>query len=115
MSFDYMHFACFGCFAWLHTFCLLRFFASSKSPYLGLPLDEQPKEGSTTTDREPTDSKQTDREQRRLAEKGDPKPIFTIPRANLPKPSLSDEITATKSVTKLCNEIIASRSVDLAG
>ena len=56
--------------------------------------------GSTTTDREPTD-----REQRRLAEKGDPKYIFTIPRAILPKPSLRDEITATKSVTKTCNEI----------
>ena len=63
-------------------------------------------EGSMTTDRE-----QTDREQRRLAGKGDPKHIFTIPRAILPKPSLCDEITATKSVTKLCNEIIASRSV----
>ena len=53
----------------------------------------------------------TDREQRRLAGKGDPKYIFTIPRAILPKPSLCDEITATKSVTKTCNEIIASRSV----
>ena len=51
--------------------------------------------GATTTDRE-----LTDREQRRLAEKGDPKYIFTIPRAILPKPSLCDEITATKSVTK---------------
>ena len=29
----------------------------------------------------------------------------------MPKPSLCDEITATKSVTKTCNEIIASRSV----
>ena len=62
--------------------------------------------GSTTTDREPTD-----REQRRLAEKGYPKYIFTIPRAILRKPSLCDEITATKSVMKACNEIIASRSV----
>ena len=53
----------------------------------------------------------TDRKQRRLAEKGDPKYIFTIPRAILPKPSLCDEITVTKSVTKTCNEIIASRSV----
>ena len=52
------------------------------------------------TDREPTDREQTDREQRRLAEKGDPKYIFAIPRAILPKPSLSDKITATKSVTK---------------
>ena len=34
---------------------------------------------SKTTDRE-----QTDRVQRRLAEKGDPKYIFTIPRAILP-------------------------------
>ena len=42
----------------------------------------------------------TDRRQRRLAEKGDPKYIFTISRAILPKPSLWDEITATKSVTK---------------
>ena len=59
------------------------------------------------TDREQTDREQTDREQRRLAEKGDPKYIFNIPRAILPKPSLCDEITATKT----CNEIIASRSV----
>ena len=44
-----------------------------------------------------------DREQRRLAEKGDPKYIFTIPKAILPKPSLCDEITATKSLTKSCN------------
>ena len=50
-------------------------------------LNEQIIIGSTTTDRE----------QRRLAEKGDPKYIFTIPRAILPKPSLCDEITATKS------------------
>ena len=63
------------------------------------------------TDREPTDREQTDREQRRLAEKGDPKYIFTIPRAILPKPSLCEEITATKLVTKSCNEIVASRSV----
>ena len=42
-------------------------------------------------------SRQTDCEQRRLAEKGDPKYIFTIPRAMLPQPSLSGEITATKS------------------
>ena len=67
--------------------------------------------GSTTTDREPTDREQTDCEQRRLAEKGDPKYIFTIPRAILPKPSLCDKVTATESVTKTCNEIIASRSV----
>ena len=39
------------------------------------------------TDREPTD-----REQRRLAEKGDPKYIFAIPRAIFPKPSPCDEI-----------------------
>ena len=49
--------------------------------------------GSTTTDREPTD-----REQRQLAGKGDPQHISTIPRAVLPKPSLCDEITATKSL-----------------
>ena len=41
----------------------------------------------------------TDREQRRLAEKGDTK-YFAILRAILPKPSLFDEITATKLVTK---------------
>ena len=46
-----------------------------------------PKIGSTTTDRKPTD-----REEHRLAEKGDPKYIFTIPKAILPKPSLSDKI-----------------------
>ena len=43
-------------------------------------------------------------QQRRLAEKGDPKCIFTIPRAILPKPSLndkiSDEITVTKSLLR---------------
>ena len=48
---------------------------------------------STTTDRE-----QTDRWQRRLAEKNEPKYIFTIPRGILPKPSLCDEIAATKSL-----------------
>ena len=53
--------------------------------------------GSTTTDREPTDRKQTDCEQRRLAEKGYLEFIFTIPRAILPKLSLCDEITVTKS------------------
>ena len=62
--------------------------------------------GCTTTDREPTDH-----EERRLAEKGDPKYTFTIPRAILPKPTLCDEITAMKSVTKTCNKIIALRSV----
>ena len=66
-----------------------------------------------------TDRKQTDRVQRRLAEKGDPKYIFTIPRAILPKPSRCDKITATKSVTKPMqrNRRFAaswSRSVDLA-
>ena len=68
---------------------------SISSSNLKVNLDGGRNEGSTTTDR-----KQTDREQRRLAEKGDPKCIFTIPRAILPKPSLGDEITATKSVTK---------------
>ena len=53
---------------------------------------------------------QTDREQRRLAEKGHPKYIFTIPRAILPKPSLSDEITVTKSLLA----VSVSQSVDLA-
>ena len=76
-----------------------------------MPQLEHCSQGSTTTDREPTDRKQTDREQRRLAEKGDPKYIFTIPRAILPKPSLCDETTATKSVAKTCNEIVALRSV----
>ena len=52
------------------------------------------------TDREPTDREQTDREERRLAEKSDPKYIFTISRATLPKPSLCDEITATKSLLR---------------
>ena len=47
-----------------------------------------------------TGREQTDCEQRRLAEKGDPKYIFTIPRDILPKFLLCDEITATKSVTK---------------
>ena len=55
-----------------------------------------PYPGSTTTDREPTDREQTDRGQRLLAKKGDPKYIFNIPRAILPKASLCDKITATK-------------------
>ena len=48
-------------------------------------------------------------------ETGDPKYIFTIPRAILPKPSLCDEITATKSLKQ--NRWFAVsllRSVDLA-
>ena len=65
-----------------------------------------PRQLTATNWREPTD-----REQRRLAEKGDPKYIFIIPRAILPKPSFCDEMTATKSVTKSCNEIVALRSV----
>ena len=43
-------------------------------------------------------SMRTDRKQRRLAEKGNPKYIFTIPRAILPKPSLCDKLTVTKSL-----------------
>ena len=43
-------------------------------------------EGSMTTDHEPTDREQTDRGQRQLAEKGDPKYIFAIPRAILQNP-----------------------------
>ena len=74
---------------------------------------------SVTSWRETTDRKQTDRVQRQLAEKGDPKYIFTIPRAILPKRSRCDKITATKSVTKPMqrNRRFAaswSRSVDLA-
>ena len=61
--------------------------------------------GSTTTDREPTDRKQTDHEQRRLAEKGYPEFIFTIPRVILPKLSLCDKITVTKSL--LHNQVVA--------
>ena len=59
--------------------------------------------GSTTTDHEPID-----REQRRLAENCDSKYIFTIPIAILPKPSLCDEMTATKSVMKslLCGQFV---------
>ena len=40
----------------------------------------------------------TDREQCQLAEKGNRKYIFTIPRAILPKPSVCDKITLTKSL-----------------
>ena len=68
-----------------------------------------------TTDREPTDHVQTDRRQRRMAEKGDPKYIFTIPRAILPKPSLCDEITATKLLYENRRFAVSlSQSVDLA-
>ena len=66
------------------------------SPTLSRVHDNWPQQ----TDCEPTEREQTDRKERRLAEKGDPKYIFTIPRAILPKPSLCDEITAMKSVTK---------------
>ena len=64
-------------------------------------------------------SKTTDCEQRRLAEKGDPKYIFNIPRAILLKPSRCDKITATKSVTKPMQRnrrfaVSLSQSVDLA-
>ena len=44
--------------------------------------------------------RQTDREQRRLAEKGDPKYIFTIRRTILLKPSLWYEITVTKPLAR---------------
>ena len=47
-----------------------------------------------------TDREQADREQRRLAEKGDSKYISTIPRAILPKASLSDEINVTKPLVR---------------
>ena len=66
--------------------------------------------GSMITDREPTDRKQTYRRQRRLAEKGDPKYVFTIPKAILPKPSLCDEITVTKSSLHgqfVCGQFVA--------
>ena len=68
--------------------------------------------GSTTTDREPTDHEQTDRKQRLLAEKGNPKYIFTIPRAILPKPSLCDEImrqnhrNATIALRSVCSQSV---------
>ena len=41
------------------------------------------------------------------------KHIFTIPRAILPKPSLCDEITATKSVMKslLCGQFVGGQFV----
>ena len=47
-----------------------------------------------------TGPRQTDREQRRLAEKGNPKYIFTIPIAILPQPSFCDEITVTKPLVR---------------
>ena len=47
-----------------------------------------------------TDCEQADREQRRLAEKGHSKYIFTIPRAVLPKASLCDEINVTKPLVR---------------
>ena len=47
-----------------------------------------------------TGSKTTDREQRQLAEKSDPKYIFTIPIAILPQLSLCDEITVTKPLLR---------------
>ena len=59
-----------------------------------------------------------------MAEKGDPKYIFTIPRAILHQSSLCDKITATKSVMKSLQQnrwfavslfaVSLSRSVDLA-
>ena len=83
------------------TFCLRRLLQILRTFARDLVVDKisfffsYKREGSTTTDREPTD-----RGQRQSAAKGDPKYISTNPRAILPKPSLCDEITATKSVTK---------------
>ena len=57
-----------------------------------------------------TDCEQADREQRRLAEKGDFKYIFTIPRAILPKASLCDEINVTKPLVRgqfVCGQFVA--------
>ena len=85
------------------TFCLRRLLQILRTFARDLVVDKisfffsYKREGSTTTDREPTDRKQTDRGQRQLAEKGDPKCISTNPRAILPKPSLCDETTVTKS------------------
>ena len=60
-------------------------------------------------------SKTTDRVQRRLAEKGYPKYIFTIPRAILPKPSRCDKITVTKPMQRNRRFAVSlSQSVDLA-
>ena len=61
----------------------------------------------------------TDRKQRRLAEKGDPKYISTIPKAILPKPSLCDEISDEIMKQNHCFAVSLfavslSRSVDLA-
>ena len=47
-----------------------------------------------------TDREQADHEQRRLAEKGDSKYIFTIPRAILLKASLCDKINVTKPLVR---------------
>ena len=63
------------------------------------------------TDHESTDRKQTDSEQRRLAEKSNPKYIFTIPRAILPKPLLCDEITATLTKSSLRGQFICGQFV----
>ena len=42
----------------------------------------------------------TDREQRRLAETGDPKNILLSPEPSCPNPQLSGEITATKRLVR---------------
>ena len=47
-----------------------------------------------------TGPRQTDREQGRLAEKSDPKYMFTFPRAILPKPSICDKITVMKLLVR---------------
>ena len=112
---DNMYIALQFLFLWLQTKTTLVSFTRAysfrkrnndlQSKYISSFL-KGPKIGSTTTDR-----KQTDHKEHRLAEKGDTKYIFTIPKAILPKPSLCDKITATKSVTKSCNKIIALQSV----
>ena len=87
----------------------IGFSASSRLALLLLRMN-----GSTTTDREPTDHEQTDRGQCQLAEKGNPKYIFTIPRAILPKPSLRDEMGDETTVIKsslrsqfVCGQFVA--------
>ena len=72
----------------------------TRGPEYFAPFSVRP-QGSTTTDRG----------QRRLAEKGDPKYISTIPRAILPKPSLGDEITDETTATKssLCGQFVSSQ------
>ena len=56
----------------------------------------------------------TDREQRRLAEKGDSKYILLSPEPSCPNPHIVTKSLRQNQWQNCCNEIVGLRSVDLA-